>query len=81
MSLSSVGRSKSTESSAKQPVNNTKPEPIADIQAVVHTQADLMSMFPDCFIGLGKVKGEPYHIVMDPHVAPKKTPCRSLPNH
>ena len=49
-------------------------------QAVVNIE-DLMSLFPQCFTGLGKFHVEPYHIEVDPSESPKKTPCRPLPTH
>ena len=44
----------------------------------VHSKQDLIRLFPDCFQGLNKFQGEPYHIDGDPDVPPKKTPCRPV---
>ena len=38
-----------------------------------------MGLYPDCVIGLHKLEGKPYHTKVDPHVPPKKTPCRLVP--
>ena len=48
---------------------------------IVHTTQGLVRLFPDWFQGFGNFQGVPYHIVIDPSVPPKKTPCRSMSVH
>ena len=45
------------------------------------TQCQILQEYPDVLKGIGKFPGPPYHIHVDPGVAPKQTPCRPIPIH
>ena len=40
-----------------------------------------MGLFGECYQGLGKFQGGPYHIEVDPSGPPKMIPCRPVPVH
>ena len=48
---------------------------------IITSQDQIICEYPDVFEGIGKFPGQPYHIQVDPSVAPKQTPCRPIPIH
>ena len=53
----------------------------ATASKLITSQDQIMCEYPDVFEGIGKFPGPPYHIHVDPSVAPKQTPCRPIPIH
>ena len=53
----------------------------ATMPKLVTTQSQILKEYPDVFEGIGKFRGPPYHIHVDPGVTPKQTPCRLIPIH
>ena len=37
--------------------------------------------YPELFEEIGRIPGEPYHILTDQSITPKQTPCRPIPVH
>ena len=57
-----------------------QPEPCTQSvqSAPIRSKQDLIARYPECFDGIGKLKGE-YHITLDPAVPPVVHPPRKVP--
>ena len=51
------------------------------VSKLVTSKEQILCENPDVFEGIGSFPGPPYHIQIDPSVAPKKTPCQPIPVH
>ena len=51
------------------------------LDMVVASKEHILSRYPDVFKSIGRFPGQPYHIQVDPNVAPKQTPCQTVPIH
>ena len=47
----------------------------------VTSKEQILSSYPDIFEGISRFPGPPYHIQVDPNVAPKQTPCKLVSVH
>ena len=45
---------------------------------LVTTQSQILKEYPDVFEGIGRFPGPPYHIHVDPGVAPHADPYQSI---
>ena len=48
---------------------------------MVRRKADIKEYYADVFEGVGRFRGPPYHIQLDPKVPPKQMPVRPVPVH
>ena len=53
------------------PLDTKQSQSDATAQVGIHTKEDIISLFPDCFITLGKFQSEAYDIEVDPCVQSK----------
>ena len=48
---------------------------------LVTSKEQILTSYTDVFKGIGRFPGSPYHIQVDPNIAPKQTLCRPVPVH